>query len=149
MTERFDKSVTKLYTAFHNGTLDAMDCKHCAVGNLCDNNSHWAGGHQLGEEDRITDFDNKTGYSKKELANIEMMFLFGSLNECKSMNTISNLSVKHGLKTKQEQKERQFLGLCSVIEYLAELDGIPNPFDFSKLFSGDKEVAEKELTLIH
>lgn len=37
-TKRFDNAVTKLYNAFHNGELNAMDCTMCAVGNMCDNN---------------------------------------------------------------------------------------------------------------
>lgn len=36
-SERFTNAVTKLYNAFHKGTLNAWDCKACAVGNICDN----------------------------------------------------------------------------------------------------------------
>ena len=34
---RLENAITKLYNAFHNGELNSLDCRHCAVGNLCDN----------------------------------------------------------------------------------------------------------------
>ena len=41
-TKRFEKAVTRLYDAFHNGELYAYDCSKCAVGNMCNGNSAWA-----------------------------------------------------------------------------------------------------------
>ena len=40
-TKRFEDAVTKLYTAFHEGKLDAFDCSACAVGNMLDNEGSW------------------------------------------------------------------------------------------------------------
>jgi hypothetical protein len=152
-TERFDNAVRKLYTAFHEGTLDAMDCEHCAVGNLCDNRRDWfsLNGLPIGDTQRIPDtFRQNTGYSNQELVVIEHLFIYGTKPApgCKFYNTISNPEVESGLRAKQEQRELQFQGLCAVVEYLAELDGIPNPFDLSELFGYDKAKAEKQLELI-
>ncbi|HEX4888553.1 MAG TPA: hypothetical protein VFV37_10950 [Luteibaculaceae bacterium] len=156
MTERFNRAVVKLYTAFHEGTLDAMDCKHCAVGNLCDNQDSWASksfGVIFGDYNRVPKsykFHNPSRYSNRELVEIECIFIYGSLDRKNPIfsNIISNNYVKWGVYTKKEQKELQFKGLCAVIEHLAKLDGIPNPFNFDSLFSDDKEVAEKEISLI-
>lgn len=155
-TNRFDDAVTKLYTAYHNNTLDAMDCKHCAVGNLCNNSDAWIGCMlgfgRVGSINRINpSFKNITNYSNQELATIELVFLYGIKDNTKEhvfKNVISNDEVKAGLFSKTEQKELQFKGLCAVIEYLAELDGIENPFNFDKLFNDDKEVSKLELELI-
>lgn len=152
MTERFNNAVTKLYTAWHKDTLDAMHCRHCAVGNLC-GTKQWARIGPIGSPLRINpEFDGAAGYSRKQLAEIESIFLYGvtdqDTTEPKFLNLISNEDVSGGLFTKKQQKELQFQGLCAVIEYLAELDGIPNPFNFSKLFNEDKEIALSELAIL-
>jgi hypothetical protein len=146
-TKRFEDAVTKLYTAFHKGELDAMDCKHCAVGNMCDNNSNWINLEKFGfgVESRICNqFNNSTGYSKKELATIEYMFIYGG-SSLKFDNTISKYEVSEGYKTKQEQKELQFKGLCAVVEYLCELDNIPNVMEFTSLFDTENNKAINQL----
>lgn len=153
-TKRFDRAVKKLYTAYHNDELDAMDCKHCAVGNLCDNNDNWYVTSLIGDENRVDPrFAEMTGYSSKELAEVEYRFIYFVPNDGSSIgfnrhNDISNKDVIYGYASKEFQKELQFIGLCAVIEYLAELDGIPNPFNLDNLFSNDKKIAEKELQLI-
>ena len=38
---RFENAIYKLYTAFHNKTLNPDDCKQCAVGNILDNKDSW------------------------------------------------------------------------------------------------------------
>ena len=38
---RFDKAIKKLYSAFHNDTLNPECCKQCAVGNILDNMESW------------------------------------------------------------------------------------------------------------
>lgn len=144
MTKRFNNAVTKLYIAFHNGTLNALDCSACAVGNICDNKRDWI----KVRRDLVTDslkFDyykekealtliSKTGYSPKEIVHIEHLFME------KAMGGYRTYFI--------ETRETQFEGLCAVIEYLAELDGIPNPFDFNKLFNEDKQVASSELAIL-
>jgi len=144
-TKRLERSMIKLYRAFHNGTLDAMDCKHCAVGNLCNNADDWA---------RITSISNRnsslksismTGYSTDEINNIECYFLAGlSAKEWRSerlvfRNAISNNDVKSGRNSKEEQKELQFKGLEAVLKYLCELDAVENVLDYWSLFEFDKE----------
>ena len=122
-TERFDKAVTKLYNAFHNGELNAVDCKACAVGNICDNTGEWRCYARFDTCDRriiisseiLPKKISKYGYNKRELATIEMLFL----KAC---------GFKKGI------DEEQFNGLCAVIEYLCELDNIPNVMDYTKLF---------------
>lgn len=149
-TERFTKAVTKLYNAFHKGELDAMDCKHCAVGNMCDNSKGWVGSHFIGSKTRINMFfENKTGYSPEELRNVELYFIYGGLNKRLPpfINDISNEEVMNGDFSKEKQKEIQFKGLCAVIEYLCELDGIPNVMDYTSLFEFDENGAKKELVL--
>jgi len=41
-TERFDNSVSKLYTAYHEDLLNAYNCSSCAVGTICNGNSDWS-----------------------------------------------------------------------------------------------------------
>lgn len=127
-SERFTKAVTKLYNAFHKGELRASDCTKCAVGNICDNTSGWAylsksfGSGILStnadEIDLGIEFTRQTGYSPLEIVTIEKIFLDG----CDWDNHNHRL------------QENQFKGLCDVIEYLCDLDGIPNVMDYSKLF---------------
>lgn len=161
ITKRFDEAVNKLYTAYHNNTLNAMDCQHCAVGNLCNNDVSWAGGRtapgRVGgsviywDRYKPQNFINPTQYTFEELIDIERAFLFGNSKKgelIKFRNIISNNDVTSHQNTKQKQKELQFQGLCAVIEYLANLDNIPNPFNFDNLFNNDITIAEKELELI-
>ncbi len=136
-TQRFENAVSKLYRAFHEGTLDAFDCSACAVGNICDNSSRWTI-HTLMIPQRKTKEDIKikllekkgeykvlrTGYSNVELSIIEGVFLDVFLDE---------LNFQLG------SKQKQFLGLCAVIEYLCELDNIPNIMDYTKLFEVEND----------
>ena len=146
---RLENALTKLYTAFHSGMLDAMNCNHCAVGNLCDNSDKWAGVSWFGGENRISkEFNNKTGYSRQELATIELVFIEGNKNPeepAKFNNSISEIDVIDGRNTKEEQKELQFIGLCAVVEYLCELDNIPNVMDYTKLFETENNQPKYQL----
>ena len=145
--ERLDKALDKLYKAFHNGTLDAMDCKHCAVGNLCNNSNSWIDNGSflpppIGAIDRIcSSFENKTGYNLIELSNIEHIFVYGSKPGSPILfgNYISDYDVKSRLYTKEEQRELQFKGLCAVVEYLCELDGVKNVMDYTDIFKREFE----------
>ena len=139
-TERFDTAVTKLYKAFSEDKLDPMDCAACAVGNLCDNTNDWVSSHDanFGELARIKEnFNNQSSYSQKELAIIECLFLYGTKDikqKYKFTNTKSKDLVKTHPKYTLEAKENNFLGLCAVIEYLCELDNIPNVLDHTRMF---------------
>ena len=143
-TKRFEEAITKLYKAFHEETLDSMNCKHCAVGNICNNSKNWG----IYSNTAITTPEElKTGYSRVELNNIESYFLYGSIDIDNRLflNNISNLDVEYGESTIEKQKELQFKGLCAVVKYLAELDNIPDPTDYSKLFETENNKAKYEL----
>ena len=140
-TERFDRAVKKLYTAFHEGTLNAFDCKHCAVGNIV-GTDNWDG-HIAERRDgmlvEIWSYDECIinlpiwcEYSGYELFQVEKLFLKAHMGRYDDADQSIN-------------KEQQFKGLCAVVEYLAELDGIPNPMDYTKLFEYNQEGAVYQL----
>jgi len=132
-TKRFENAVTKLYNAFHDGTLDSFDCSHCAVGNMCDNTDDWATARV--SFDSEWDYRknsaimaaSKTGYSLFELSKVEKIFV-----------EIVPFHLR-------ENKETQFKGLCAVVEYLCELDNIPNIMDYTSLFETENNKPIKEL----
>jgi hypothetical protein len=144
-TKRFENSVMKLYKAFHEGTLNAWDCSACAVGNICNNNWQWAYVRILKSDNSCVEFVidknnksyeiavdiiKKSDYSVDEIIKIESLFL-----SC----------FKQG-RNDGKEKELQFLGLCAVVEYLAELDNIPNPMDYTKLFETENNKPKYQLT---
>lgn len=146
-SERFTNAVTKLYNAFHNGTLNAWDCTMCAVGSICDNTASWAlfrvDGFNTGEANYVTpktgylkhakdSVEKSLGYSPVELINIEKIFLDNFNGKA------SNL---------RRDKEAQFNGLCAVVGYLCELEGIPNVMDYGKLFETEDNKPKYELSL--
>lgn len=137
-SERFTNAVTKLYNAFHKGELNGLDCTKCAVGNICDNNGAWADvscavlsiKRYHGESKCVID---KTGYSPQELRYIEEIFLTG---------------VKEGgfwESRLMHDKDSQFKGLCAVVEYLCELEGIPNVMDYTCLFETENDEPKYKL----
>lgn len=137
MTPRLERALRVLYTAFHEGTLDAMDCKHCAVGNMV-GHDNWTGDGFFGCYDRVN--SDYVGYSAFELAQVEHLFLYGTLGpktEPKFENTISKGDVICGWRNIEEQKELQFNGLCAVVEYLCGLDGVENVMELQGLFEMD------------
>ena len=133
-TERFERAVSKLYNAFHKGELNAFRCKHCAVGNICDNRADWAGSTLrvapliLYTNKEAEKLSQKTGYTCKHLINIERIFM-----GCFDYRDIGN------------ERDKQFKGLCAVVEYLCELDGIPNIMDYTSLFETENNEPKKQL----
>jgi len=140
-TKRFDEAVSKLYNAFHENRLDPLDCMACAVGNICDNESTWfdsVHNKDFNKRNIPESVSIKTGYSEKELESIETMFIYGVKHRKEKMlfhNGYGNT------------KETQFLGLCAVVEYLCELDNIPNVMDYKKLFEQEENKPKYELKL--
>lgn len=141
-TVRFDNAVSKLYKAFHEGTLKGIDCSACAVGNICDNSILWYPCvNSARPQDGLTIYEDsqkplkrkvvenstiiQTGYSGNQLAKVESLFL---------------KEIMFG-----ETKETQFKGLCAVVEYLCELDNIPNVMDYTKLFETENEQPKYQL----
>ena len=132
-TKRLDNAISKLYNAFHNGKLNAWDCSKCAVGNICDNQSNWQyviidhKNYQLENYKGLTKSTiDKTGYTYKELGMIEHLFI-------KAHSSLHNT------------KQHEFEGLCKVVEYLCELDNIPNVMDYTSLFDYGEKGAVNEL----
>lgn len=138
---RLENAITKLYAAFHNGELQASNCTMCAVGNICDNSMEWANkfGHGMDTEMnvlvQITSYNygyrklySKNGYSGLELHTIEKLFL----------ESMIGLDIT--------LKETQFKGLCAVVEYLCELDNIPNVMDYTKLFETENNQPKYQLS---
>ena len=126
-TKRFDEAVKKLYNAFHENRLNAMDPCACAVGNLCDNSSGWCLNYATNEA-------KNTGYSVKELTNVENIFMYGKQWTPYDINS--------------KNKELVFEALCAVIEYLCQLDNIPNIMDYKKLFETEENKLKYELNTI-
>ena len=140
LPERFTSAVTKLYNAFHNDELNTMDCERCAVGNICNNRSDWRYIPEYNMERHAGDFKpyvviSETGYSINELLNIESLFMY---------NTKKNELFNNEWRINKDSKEHQFEGLCKVVEYLCELDNIPNVMDYTSLFEYENQI--KELT---
>lgn len=140
-TERFDKAVTKLYNAFHNGELNAMDCKMCAVGNMCDNTEEW-----------VLNYESDTGYSQFELENIEKVFMQGYIPETETWRVVEKRFkgniLADGWDAKlvnKDNKDLCFIALCAVIEYLCELDNTPNVMDYTKLFETENNQPKYQL----
>ena len=153
-SKRFDNAVTKLYNAFHNGELNSMSCSRCAVGNICDNKTEWnrVTGSTLRLENYVGDVKeiiDKTGYSPQELSNIEALFMFGSADRKTRSEwaDVLNGSIDF-YSVKMTKKEAQFKGLCAVVEYLCELDNIPNLMDYTSLFEYDDLGATKGIEIL-
>ena len=128
---RTENAITNLYTAFHNDELDAFNCSACAVGNICNNNSKWSGWY-LSSEGKLENRGEypKSEYSFSELKQIELVFLTPWIE-------LGIWGDEHGL-----DKETQFKGLCAVIEYLCELDNVPNVMEIQSLFEYKEGVKE-------
>ena len=84
-TKRLDAALNKLYTAFHNSTLNPECCKNCAVGNICNNTDSWKnlsnnhGSLQLNYVGMVHQNLGRRffGYTPLELLGIEKEFLKG------------------------------------------------------------------------
>lgn len=131
-TERFETAVKALYTAFHNNELNAFDCSACAVGNIV-GHGQWvttAGSYKPKTIYFPHHFATRTGgYTPTELGKVEWLFL----------QPFKEILLSNDMKNAGRNKDAQFKGLCEVVKYLAELDNIPNPMDYSALFETNKQ----------
>jgi len=145
---RLEQAITKLYVAFHNGTLNPECCKSCAVGNICDNTDYWNylteshGSLELSYIGNLNEnFGRRVyGYSPKELLQIEIVFLKG----CGFSVPLTLHSIRPVNPT---DKDLLFHGLNATIEFLCKLDDIPNVMDYSKLFEFENNQPKYQLPL--
>lgn len=131
---RFENAIKKLYTAFHNNTLNPEDCKQCAVGNILDNKDSWKhltdlhGSAKLNYVGMVHQNLGRTfnGYSPLELLKIEAAFLVGC-----GYRLGKSYCYKPDL---NKDKTVLFNGLCEVVTVLCQLDKINDVMDYSSLF---------------
>ncbi|WP_282030657.1 Na(+)-translocating NADH-quinone reductase subunit F [Winogradskyella eximia] len=137
---RFENAIYKLYTAFHNKTLNPDDCKQCAVGNILDNKDSWK--HLTDEHGSVTlnyiglvhqNLGRRfNGYTPIELLQIESAFL----NGCGYYLTDKRL-----FKPDSIDSYNLFDGLCAVVSQLCSIDNIDNIMDCSILFNFEKKAS--------
>jgi hypothetical protein len=140
-SQRFNAAIKKLYTAFHNNTLNPEDCKQCAVGNILDNRDSWKHLTDLHGSIRLNYVGlvhqnlgrRFNGYTPLELLQIESAFLTGcgyrlGRTYCSKPDHINN--------------DILFNGLCHVVSALCQLDKIDNVMDCSILFEFDSPSLE-------
>ncbi|WKK66455.1 Na(+)-translocating NADH-quinone reductase subunit F [Lutimonas zeaxanthinifaciens] len=130
LTKRLERALDKMYTAFYKGELDPEDCKHCAVGNICDNYDTWKyftdihGSRKLNYLGNLNEYLGRkiNGYSPAELIMTEAVFL----RACGYTLTRSQKLLKPA---KIITNEMMFNGLCAAVDYLCRLDGVENVMD--------------------
>lgn len=135
-TSRFDQAIKKLYTAFHDNTLNPECCKQCAVGNILDNSESWKhlsdrhGSLELNYVGLVNQKFGKrfSGYTPLELLKIESSFLKG----CGYSLPLNHRGIRPENPT---DKDTLFEGLCAVIDCLCKLDGINNIMNYSGLLN--------------
>ncbi len=134
LPKRFTDAVGKLYDAYHNNLLEELDCSKCAVGNICNGSDLWYDAVRwnytlVGKTKKVIE---KTGYTVMELRNIESLFMHGIMFTTDHNKKAAEWSCD------EDSKYRDFKGLCAVIEYLCELDNIPNITSYQSLFNPKK-----------
>ena len=146
-SNRLELALTKLYEAFHEGSLNPGCCNHCAVGNICDNSDSWihlTNAHgslslsYLGELNENLDRKH-FGYLPSELLLIESTFL-------QACGYSVPLMLGSRKPTKPQDKELLFDGLCATVALLCKLDNVPNVMDYTKLFEFEDDMPVYELS---
>tara|TARA_R110002096_G_scaffold179352_8_gene356362 strand:+ start:1121 stop:1573 length:453 start_codon:yes stop_codon:yes gene_type:complete len=146
-TPRLESALRKLYTAFHNNTLNPECCKQCAVGNILNHTDSWKhlsdshGALELNYVGKVNQALGRkfNGYSPLELLKIENIFL----NTCGYQLP---LHYKNEKPQNPTDKAVLFNGLCAVISFLCELDNIKNVMDYKRLFEFEDERPKYELS---
>ncbi|MCB0466849.1 MAG: Na(+)-translocating NADH-quinone reductase subunit F [Aequorivita sp.] len=147
-TNRLDAALEKLYTAFHNNTLNPECCNNCAVGNICNNTDSWKhlsddhGSLQLNYVGLVHENLGRRfyGYSPSELIKIEAEFLKGCGYKLP-------LNYRNAKPKDPTSKETLFNGLCAAVAFLCSLDGIQNVMDYYPLFKNETKPLELETIL--
>jgi hypothetical protein len=135
-TKRLDAALEKLYTAFHNNTLNPECAKQCAVGNICNNTDSWKhlsdthGSLQLNYVGLVHERLGRkfNGYTPLELLQIEAEFL-------KGCGYTLPLHHKNAKPKNPTSKTTLFKGLSAAIAFLCTLDGIHNLMDPTQLLN--------------
>ena len=143
-SSRFDAAVKKLYTAFHNNTLNPEDCTQCAVGNILDHKDSWKHMTDMHGSMRLNyvalvhqNLGRRfNGYSPVELLQIEASFLKGcgyrlGKNYCHKPDYFKDKAIL-------------FNGLSEVVSTLCRLDQMNDVMDCSYLFNYQSQVLETE-----
>ncbi len=146
MTQRFTNAITKLYDAFHNGTLHPECACQCAVGNICDNNDAWKhlsddhGSLNLNYIGIVNEKLGKRlyGYKPSELLRIEQAFLQGCGYQLP-------LKHNHFKPSNPEDRNLQFEGLCGAIIIMCKLEGINDITDYTKLFENEDQLSKHSI----
>jgi len=144
-TPRLESALKKLYTAFHNNTLNPECCKQCAVGNILDQTDSWKhlsdshGDLRLNYVGKVHQTLGRkfNGYTPFELLKIEATFL-------KACGYQVPLHHKNNKPNNPNDKNVLFDGLCATISCLCELDGVSNMVNYTKLFEFKNEKSSYE-----
>ncbi|MEH6657496.1 Na(+)-translocating NADH-quinone reductase subunit F [Leeuwenhoekiella marinoflava] len=143
---RLENAISKLYTAFHSGSLNPECCKSCAVGNILDNTDTWKhlteghGSLKLTYVGKVNEALGRkiNGYTPAELLQIEAAFLGGC-------GYSLPLSHKTNRLVDRNSREVMFNGMCEAVAVLCKLDGVSNVMDYSKLFEFENNQPVNEL----
>ncbi len=145
-TPRLESAIKKLYTAFHNNTLNPECCQQCAVGNILDNTDSWKhlsddhGALTLNYVGRVNQTLGRkfNGYTPLELLQIEHTFL-------KACGFQVPLHFKNNKPKDTTDKGVLFHGLSNVIAFLCRLDNVKNIMDYTKLFEIENDKPKYQL----
>ncbi|HCY80699.1 MAG TPA: Na(+)-translocating NADH-quinone reductase subunit F [Xanthomarina gelatinilytica] len=148
-TKRLDLAIQKLYTAFHNNTLNPECCQQCAVGNILDHTDTWKhlsdnhGSTTLNYVGMVNQNFGKTfnGYSPLELLHIEAQFL----KACGYQLPLHHNNKKPKNPT---DKEVLFLGLSAVVQFLCKLDNMPDVMDCNQLFQFQPQIKTSKALML-
>ena len=145
---RLENAISKLYQAFHNNTLNPDDCKHCAVGNILNQNDTWKhltdkhGDTKLNYVGLVNQKFGKrfAGYTPLELLQIESVFL----KACGYQFVNNRLNRPENV----TDKDILFKGLEAVVGYLCQLENITHVMDCSVLFEYEPEKLQAKHNLV-
>ncbi len=144
-SNRFNNAVNKLYTAFHNNTLNPEDCTQCAVGNILDNNDSWKHMTDIHGSVRLNYIGlvhqnlgrRFNGYTPLELLKIEAAFLKGC--GYKLGKYFCHKPDNH------KDKSILFNGLSEVVSTLCQLDKMNDAMDCSAIFKFERLDSIREM----
>ncbi|WP_452223280.1 Na(+)-translocating NADH-quinone reductase subunit F [Lacinutrix chionoecetis] len=150
LPQRLELALSKLYSAFHNNELHPERCTQCAVGNICDNNESWQhltdyhGSVKLNYVGLVNQNFNRriNGYTPLELLQIEAHFL-------KGCGYVLPLDGKNKKPENPKDKSVLFNGLTKAVEFLCQLDNIPDVMNYSKLFEFENDKPKYSLHSIY